>query len=52
MDKQILSEFQKFLLDKKFIPEKNTPFYAYWVNKFLNVTRDGSLTNFYFVFYF
>lgn len=35
MDKQILSEFQEFLLDKKFIPEKNTSFYAYWVSKFL-----------------
>jgi hypothetical protein len=43
MDKQILSEFQKFLLDKKFIPEKNTPFYAYWVNKFLYFSNNTEI---------
>ncbi len=43
MDKQLLSEFQKFLLDKKFIPEKNIPFYAYWVNKFLYFSNNTEI---------
>ena len=43
MDKQILSEFKKFLFDKKFIPEKNTPFYAYWVNKFLYFSNNTEI---------
>jgi len=43
MDKQILSEFQKFLFDKKFIPEKNTSFYTYWVNKFLYFSNNTEI---------
>ena len=39
MNKQILPEFQKFLLDRKLVPVKNTPFYAYWVSKFLHFSN-------------
>jgi integron integrase len=33
--KNILPEFQEFLLAKKLVPEKNVYFYALWVNRFL-----------------
>jgi len=32
---KILPEFQNFLLSRSLIPEKNVPFYAHWVGKFL-----------------
>lgn len=35
MIEQVLPEFQKFLLSRGFVPEKNTPFYAHWVSRFL-----------------
>lgn len=35
MVSKILPDFQKFLLSRKLIPEKNVAFYAYWVSKFL-----------------
>jgi len=28
-------EFQDFLLSRKIVPEKDVPFYAHWVSKFL-----------------
>jgi len=31
----VLPEFQDFLLSRKLVPEKNVPFYAHWVSKFL-----------------
>jgi len=31
----VLPEFQEFLLSRKIAPEKNVPFYAHWVSKFL-----------------
>ena len=34
--KDILPEFQVFLLDKKLAQEKNVFFYALWASKFLN----------------
>jgi hypothetical protein len=37
--KGVLPEFQKILLIKNLVPEKNAPFYAYWVGKFLNYAR-------------
>ncbi len=40
----VLPEFQKFLLEKKLVPEKNAPFYAYWVSRFLDYTRKHELT--------
>lgn len=36
----VLPEFQKFLLEKKLVPDKKTPFYAYWVSKFLFLFRN------------
>ena len=35
MRNQLLSEFQKFLINRKLVPEKNVSFYAYWVSKFI-----------------
>jgi len=32
----ILPDFQKYLVANNFSPEKNAPFYALWVNKFLS----------------
>jgi len=29
----------KFLLEQKFAPEKNIPFLAYWVSRFLTFSR-------------
>ena len=31
----VLPEFQDFLLSRKIVPEKDVPFYAHWVSKFL-----------------
>jgi integron integrase len=42
--KEILPEFQKFLLERKLSPEKNTPFYAYWVSRFLDFARKHDLS--------
>ena len=39
----ILPEFQDFLLSRRLVPEKNIPFYAHWVSKFLafsNINRE------------
>lgn len=38
-NKNILLEFQKFLLERKLAPEKNIPFLAYWVSRFLGFAR-------------
>jgi integron integrase len=35
MATNILPDFQKFLLSRGFVPEKNVPFYANWVSKFI-----------------
>lgn len=43
-NKDILPEFQKFLLDRKLAPEKNIPFLAYWVSRFLAFARNRELT--------
>lgn len=32
-NKNILPEFQKFLIERKFATEKNVPFLAYWVSR-------------------
>lgn len=36
MNDKILPDFQKFLVTNHFSPQKNTPFYALWVSKFLS----------------
>jgi integron integrase len=38
-NKETLPEFQKFLLERKLAPEKNIPFLAYWVSRFLGFAR-------------
>src|SRR4030042_6912771 len=39
VNKNILPEFQKFLIERKLAPEKNVPFLAYWVSRFLGFSR-------------
>ena len=41
--KGVLHEFQKFLLTKNLVPEKNAPFYAYWIKKFLTFSQQRHL---------
>ncbi len=36
---KLLPEFQKFLLERKLASEKNIPFLAYWVSRFLAFSR-------------
>ena len=36
MRHDILPEFQNFLISRQLVPEKNVPFYANWVGKFLS----------------
>ena len=42
--KVILPEFQKFLLERKLVPEKNVTFFAYWVSRFLDFARKRDLS--------
>ena len=37
--KNILPEFQKFLLAKKLTQENKTSFFAYWVTRYLSFAR-------------
>ena len=37
----VLPEFQEFLVSRELAPEKNTPYYAYWVSKFLSFCSDN-----------
>lgn len=36
---ELLPQFQKFLLARKLVPEKNMRFFAYWVSRFLEFSR-------------
>jgi hypothetical protein len=36
MISEILPDFQEFLLSHKLVSEKNIPFYALWVSKFIS----------------
>jgi hypothetical protein len=31
-----LPEFQQYLLDLKLVPEKNEPYFAHWVSRYLS----------------
>ena len=42
---EILPEFQRFLLEKKLVPEKNVFFYAFWASKFFNYARKKQISN-------
>ena len=39
MANRILPEFQDFLLSRSLVPERNAPFYAHWVSKFLAFSK-------------
>lgn len=39
-NRETLPEFQQFLLGRKLAPEKNIPFLAYWVSRFLAFVRN------------
>lgn len=39
-----LPEFQKYLLDKKLVPEAKVSFFAYWVGRFLHYAQRHDLT--------
>ena len=41
----VLSKFQKFLLEKKLAPEKSVFFYALWASKFFNYTRKKQMSS-------
>ena len=36
---EVLPEFQKYLLDKQLAPDKNIPYLAYWVSRFLTFAQ-------------
>jgi hypothetical protein len=42
---KILPEFQRFLLEKKLVPEKNVFFYALWASKFFNYARKKQISS-------
>jgi len=42
--KKVLPEFQKFLLERKLVPVKNAPFFAYWVSRFLNFAKKRDIS--------
>jgi hypothetical protein len=35
----ILPEFQKFVAQRKLVPDKQIPFYAHWASKFLRFSN-------------
>ena len=43
--REIQPEFQKYLLEKKLVPEKNVFFYALWTGKFLTYCRKREISS-------
>jgi hypothetical protein len=41
----LLPEFQEFLKQKKIVPDKQIPFYAQWVSRFLSFLNRNSFTS-------
>ena len=41
---ETLTEFQKFLLDRKLVPEAKVSFFAYWVSRFLHYAQRHDVT--------
>lgn len=41
MFSRTLPEFQKYLISHKFVSEKNAPYHAYWVSKFLGFSNNN-----------
>ena len=44
MFNRILPEFQKYLISRKFVSEKNASYYAYWNSKFLAFSNNKGLS--------
>ncbi len=42
--KETLPEFQKFLLERKLVPEKNVTFFAFWVSRFFDYARKRDIS--------
>ena len=42
--RETLQEFQKFLVERKLVPEKRVPFFAYWVSRFLSFAKRRDLS--------
>ena len=42
--KEPLPDFQKYLLERRLAPEKNVPFLAYWVSRFLNFGQKKNIS--------
>lgn len=40
-----LPEFQKYLRERELVPEKNIPFFAYWVSRYLHFARTRELSS-------
>lgn len=40
-----LPEFQQYLLDRKLVPEKNVPYFAYWVSRYLQYARKKEISS-------
>jgi len=40
---EVLPEFQKYLLERQLSPEKNIPYLAYWVSRFLTFGRNQDM---------
>lgn len=40
-----LPEFQAYLLKRKLVPEKNIPYFAYWVSRYLQFARKKELSS-------
>jgi hypothetical protein len=44
--KSILPDFQDFLRTRKLVPEKNIPYFANWVSKFLNFSNKSTQSDY------
>jgi len=42
---RVLPEFQTYLLDKRLVPEKNVPYFAYWVSRYLQFARSRDISS-------
>ncbi len=42
-NQEVLPEFQKYLLEKQLAPEKNIPYLAFWVSRFMTFGRRREL---------
>lgn len=45
MENKTLQGFQEFLISRQLVPQKNIPYYAYWVSKFLSFSNKNEHLN-------